>query len=79
MIFYRVTYLMKPQHIVVVFDRKKSQTSYLKSKYQPTTDILRISLKQKTCDMPEYHNIFMALKTFDKLEVSKVLAMQKWL
>jgi hypothetical protein len=23
-------------------------------------------------DMPEYHNIFMASKTFDKLEVSAV-------
>jgi hypothetical protein len=26
---------------------------------------MRISLKQKTCDMPEYHNLFRALKTFD--------------
>ncbi len=34
---------------------------------------LRISLKQDTCDMPEYHNIFMALKTFDKLEKSVIL------
>jgi hypothetical protein len=29
---------------------------------------LRISLKRGTCDMPEYPNFFMALKTFDKLE-----------
>jgi len=35
-------------------------------------DILRISLNLETCDMPEYHNIFMALKTFDKLVKSKV-------
>ncbi len=34
MIFYRVAYLMKPQHTIVVFDRQKSQTSYLKTKYQ---------------------------------------------
>jgi hypothetical protein len=28
---------------------------------------LRISPKRETCDMPEYHNIFMALKNFDKV------------
>ena len=32
-------------------------------------DILRISLKLETCDMPEYHNIFMVRKTTDKLEI----------
>jgi hypothetical protein len=42
MIFYRVTYLMKPQHTVVVFDRQKSQISYQKTKYHPTIDTLRI-------------------------------------
>ena len=26
---------------------------------------MRISLKRETCDMPKYHNIFIALKTFD--------------
>jgi len=42
MIYYGVTYLMKPQHTVVVFGRQKSKTSYLKTKYQPTNDILRV-------------------------------------
>ena len=40
MIYYGVTYLMKPQHTVVVFGRQKSKTSYLKTKYQPTGDLL---------------------------------------
>ena len=31
-------------------------------------DILRISLKLETYDMPKYHNIFMVGKTTDKLE-----------
>jgi hypothetical protein len=26
--------------------------------------------------MPEYHNIFMALKTFDKLEISRVATLR---
>ena len=43
MIYYGVTYLMKPQHTVVVFGRQKSKTSYLKTKYQSTGDLLRIS------------------------------------
>ena len=32
-------------------------------------DILRISPKSESCDMPEYHNIFIALKTVDKFSV----------
>jgi hypothetical protein len=40
MIYYGITYLMKPQHTVVVFGRQKSKTSYLKTKYQPTGDLL---------------------------------------
>ena len=47
-----------------------------KTKYQPSTDILRISPKHGSCDMPEYHNIFMASKTLDKLEISVILEEQ---
>ncbi len=32
-------------------------------------DILRISLKRRTCDIRKYHNIFIALKTFDKPDI----------
>ena len=34
---------------------------------------MRVSLKQETCDMPEYHNNFMVLKTFNILEIHQVL------
>ena len=57
MIFYRVTYLMKPQHTVAVFDRQKSQTSYQKTKYHWTCDLLRISLKRETCDIMPFLTI----------------------
>lgn len=35
----------------------KSEITYQKTKYLQITDILRISQKRGTCDMPQYHNL----------------------
>jgi hypothetical protein len=54
MIFYRVTYLMKPQHTVVVFDRQKSQISYQKTKYHPTIEICCQTIGPKNEALEQY-------------------------
>jgi len=51
---------------------KMSRKIALSARFQRvmlSLDILRISLKLETCDIRKYHNIFIALKIFDKLEV----------
>jgi hypothetical protein len=43
----------------------KAKLVYFDIKPNTIRVLMRVSLKLETCDMPEYHNIFMVLKTFD--------------
>ena len=62
-----------------IINFKKFSIAFYKTKYHESTDILRVSLNRATCDMPEYHNIFMASKTFDTLDIQMLYKINSFL